>query len=102
MADLPIACTLSPSALKARQQGLLNALVRSATERSELPDGYRLRFVADDNVLADLARAVDAERRCCRFLRFSVAVEPDEGPITLELTGPPGAREFLTALFEQP
>jgi hypothetical protein len=40
MADLPIACTLSPSALKARRQGLLSALLRNASECAELPDGY--------------------------------------------------------------
>ena len=41
---------------------------------------------------------IDAERRCCRFLRFSVLVEADAGPIVVEITGPPGTREFLEAL----
>jgi hypothetical protein len=47
-----------------------------------------------------IGRAVDAERRCCRVLRFAIVVEPDEGPIVLELTGPPGTREFVAALLE--
>ena len=45
-----------------------------------------------------IAQAIDAERQCCRFVRFTLTVEPDEGPITLDLTGPPGSREFLSAL----
>ena len=29
-----------------------------------------------------------------------VTVEPDGGPIFVELTGPPGTREFILALFD--
>jgi hypothetical protein len=46
-----------------------------------------------------IAHAIDAERRCCRFLRFDLTVEPDAGPVVLDLTGPPGTREFIAALF---
>jgi len=55
----------------------------------------RLRFAPDDQILGDVARAVDPERQCCRFLSFTITVDPDSGPITLDLDWPPG----LTALF---
>jgi hypothetical protein len=100
MTDLPIACTLGPAALEARRQGLLADLVGRANQRLELPDGYRLRFAPSEHTLGAIARMVEAERHCCRFLRFTLTVEPDEGPITVDLTGPPGTREFLSALFE--
>jgi hypothetical protein len=100
MADLPVACTLSPSALKARRENLLKALLQRANERRELPDGYRLRFAAEGDVISVIARAVETERQCCRFLRFAVTVEPDDGPISLDLTGPTGTREFLAAMFD--
>jgi hypothetical protein len=29
-----------------------------------------------------------------------ITVDPDEGPLTLDLTGPQGAREFVAALLE--
>jgi hypothetical protein len=99
MADLPIACTLSPEALKARRQNLLDALVGRSTGRSDLPDGLRLHFAADAEILGEIARTVDAERQCCRFLSFAITVTPDGGPITLDLTGPAGTREFLAAMF---
>ncbi len=99
MSELPVACTLSPAALKARREGLLADLVRRADHNEELADGYRLRFTAADGTLGLIARAIDAERQCCRFLRFQVTVEPAEGPILLELTGPEGTRDFLTALI---
>jgi hypothetical protein len=43
---------------------------------------------------------VEAERHCCRFLRFTITVEPDGGPLNLDLTGPQGTREFVVALLE--
>jgi hypothetical protein len=102
MADLPIACALDPEALKTRREGLLTRLVRRATERQELPDGVRLRFTADSGLLGDIAEVVNAERLCCRFLRFTISVRPDEGPITLDLTGPLGTREFIGAILDVP
>jgi hypothetical protein len=100
--DLPVACTLSPAALKARREGLLNDLVGRAEERLEVTGGYRLSFAAGNDILLAIARTVDAERQCCRFLRFTVTVEPDGGPILVDLTGPPGTREFLAAMLGEP
>jgi hypothetical protein len=95
--ELPIACTLSPAALKARREQLLPGLLARADERIDLPEGVRIRFDAPD-ALAVIVRAIDLEQQCCRFLRFSVTIEPDGGPVWLEMTGPPGTREFIDAL----
>ena len=100
MTNLPIACTLTPAAVRARREGLLSELLRRAIAHQELQDGHRLQFTAEEDALFLIARAVDAERQCCRFLRFCLTVEPDGGPISLELTGPTGTREFVSALLE--
>lgn len=100
MADLPIICTLTPKALEARRKGLLSELLRRSISHEHFPEGLRLRFAPSRETLSNMARAVDAERHCCRFLRFTITVEPDEGPVTLALTGPQGAREFVAALLE--
>jgi hypothetical protein len=100
MTHLPIVCTLTPAAIRARREGSLSELLRRAAAHAELPDGHRLQFAADEDALGTIARAVSAERQCCRFLRFQITVEPDGGPISLELTGPSGTREFLSALLE--
>ena len=99
MTDLPIACTLTPDALRDRRQGLLADLARRA-EHQPLADGLRLKFAASTETLSAIMQTIDAERQCCRFLRFSITIEPDGGPISVELTGPPGTREFLNSLFE--
>jgi hypothetical protein len=100
MADLPILCSLTPQALEARKQGLLTALLHRSIGQESLGEGLRLRFDASSETLSNLVRAVDAERHCCRFLRFTITVEPDEGAVILDLTGPPGTREFVAALLE--
>jgi hypothetical protein len=99
--DLPIVCTLDPATLKTRRDGLLHELVRRAEHREARTDGYRLRFAPSPEALTLIGRTINAERLCCRFLRFTLTVEPDEGPILLDLTGPAGTREFLSALFDE-
>ena len=101
MSNLPVACTLSPAALEARRSGLLADLLRRAEGRDELPEGYRLRFAATEDILPAIARTVDAERHCCRFLSFTITVQPDGGPIWLDAQGPTGTREFLSAMFDE-
>ena len=95
MPDLPVACTLDPATLKTRREGLLRELLRRAEHGEAGVDGYRLRFAPSEDALTLIASAISAERLCCRFLRFTLTVEPDEGPIHLDLTGPPGTREFF-------
>jgi hypothetical protein len=100
MADLPIFCTLTPAALEARKQGLLSTLLKRSAGRELLPEGLRLRFEPSSEMLSRVVGAVDAERQCCRFLRFTITVEPDGEGVILDLTGPPGTREFVAALLE--
>ena len=100
MADQPIFCRLTPEALDARKRDLLSALVDRSVGRELLTDGVRLRFEASEETLSSIVQAVEAERHCCRFLRFTITVEPNDGAMLLELTGPPGSREFVAALLE--
>ena len=101
MEDKPIVCTLTPELFRVRREGVLSDLVRRADGRDAIADGIRFRFPATSDALATLARVIEAERQCCRFLRFSITVEPDGGPIYFDLTGPAGTREFLNGLLAE-
>jgi hypothetical protein len=46
-------------------------------------------------------KTIDAERQCCRFLKFVLTTEPDGGDVWLEVTGPDGTREFLSTLLNK-
>jgi hypothetical protein len=100
MTDLPIMCTLSPDALKARKDGLLARVAAMSIRTTKLAEGYRLEFSSESEALPVIAEMIDAERQCCRFLRFAVVLEANLGPVSLELTGPAGTRAFLEALLE--
>ena len=100
MAESPIVCTLSPEALNARKQQLLARVAAVSKQTVKIESGYRFEFVAARDTLSLIAHMIDAERQCCQFLRFNLIVEPNSGPISLELTGPSGTQQFLDALLE--
>lgn len=68
-----------------------------AAEVAELPDGYEVRFDGDGPGLSEIVGLVERERACCRFLRFSLDLEPDAGPVRLRITGPGETKAFLAA-----
>jgi hypothetical protein len=89
---------LQPGELSARAMQMLPGIAALAVRRLKIECGYRLEFAEGKPSLNEIAAMVEAERRCCRFLRFQLTAAPDEGPVTLELTGPPGTQEFLADL----
>ena len=95
MTHLPVACTLSQPDLARRRAGLFADLARRRQEARWLSEGVALRYSSEQGTLALLAEFIQLERQCCPLLRFQLTVEPGGGPIWLELTGPPGTREFL-------
>lgn len=96
MNEIPIACSLTSAELDQRRE-VLAALRARCTDVQPVENGLQLRFDAAPGVLADIARVIDLERQCCRFLRFQLDVHPDGGPVLLELTGPEGTADFLGA-----
>ena len=94
-------CSLTPEAIEAGRAGLLPGLAERATALEPLADGYRLTFDASGDTLQHIAKVVDAERQCCRWLRFDLVVPPSGAAMTLTLSGTAGASEFLAALFER-
>ena len=95
----PIACSLSVDEVRARDAELLPGLVRKAEAIEMREDGCDLRFRAAGGVLAAIAKVIDAERQCCRFLTFELTVEPAEGPIRLRVSGPPGTGALLSSFI---
>lgn len=96
---LPIVCDLTPAELQSRATSLLPGLVQRATQRVPTNNGYRWTFAPATGLLEELAQVITAERKCCRFLRFTVEAEPAVGPIRLEVTGPVGTMQFLDQLL---
>lgn len=99
---MPIACTLSSGELARRQADLRSGVLAEAAAVEPLPNGLRWRFASSSEIVTRLARVIEIERRCCRFLRFSLQTEPDLGLVTMDVTGPEGARDFLETWLDTP
>lgn len=97
--QLPIACALSDAAFRERREVLLKTVVSAVVEKQELTDGFAYCFPPQTRWIAELAQFIAFERECCPFLQFALRVEPEGGPIWLELTGPQGTKEFLQSVF---
>lgn len=99
--QLPIACTLGPAAFRAQRADTIAGLLERAASRETLPDGLRIRFEARSETLADVARTIELERQCCRFLTFQVTVLAADAGIVVDVTGPPGTGEFLASMIAE-
>ena len=98
MSEPPLACRLNDGELDRQRQALLPGLVERAGECVPIDEGFKWRFTETQDLLPAVAEVVEAERGCCPFLRFVVACEPEQGPVTLEVSGPPGTQQFLRSL----
>ena len=98
--NLPIACSLTLDEFVAMRAGLLPGLLTRANVHESIPGGFRWRFEPTLDMAKEIGAVIDAEHRCCPFLRFLLIVEPGDGPVWLEVTGPDGTRNFLKTLLE--
>ena len=93
--NLPIACTLSESELEQRRREVLQRVRDAVSSVEELEHGFIYKFTAAPGRIDELGNLIALEHACCPFLRFSLTIEPGDGAISLELTGPIGTKEFL-------
>ena len=93
----PIMCTLPPDAMPARRDEW-NALLGQVRTRSGSPAG-RIRLGFDEAIdIAELARVVALEQRCCGFFSFALTI--DARGVSLEIDAPEAASEFVRDLLE--
>ncbi len=93
----PLACNLN--ALTAAERKEHSALSRRVVSSFSAPEGTAdgWAFSLPVEMLGDLAKWIDGERKCCPFLRFAIVVEPTGKTARLTLSGREGVKEFLTA-----
>ncbi len=99
--ELPIACTLSDAQLRLREATLLAQFIAEATVFEELEEGYGFRIPGGTKQLELVLELMSAERECCRFLAFNLYAAPDRGPLSLQISGPTGTKEFLKSLLKR-
>jgi hypothetical protein len=98
--EIPIACRLTSAELQKRRSEVLQHIIAAITKVTETKEGFVYQFSSAPNQLAELGNLIELEHQCCPFLTFRLTVEPGDGPASLELSGPPGTKDFLTTLFQ--
>ena len=92
-----LACALTSPELRERKRTVLASLKEQTRERLELENGYAFTFSGTDLLLDELIDFIKTERACCPFFTFDLSIRGDKSEARLELTGPPGAKEFITS-----
>jgi hypothetical protein len=69
-----IPCLLSELDYAIRSEELAGGLFTPVEEVVELPESYAYRFAGADSPLESMLEFIAAERRCCPFLSFEIAL----------------------------
>jgi hypothetical protein len=95
--DEAIACTLDRAELIERGRLVAALAARGLVRHARTQDLVELYFMRDVDVRRDLEAFIELERRCCPFLRFTLA--EDGGEVLLRVAAPAGAGAVLDALY---
>jgi hypothetical protein len=96
--DLDIACGLSATERVERGQEFAS-LFAGAEEVAELVDGYALKFPNRDAWIMRAVEMIIAERKCCSFFAFTLALEANGGPVWLHVVGPGEVKTLIWELM---
>jgi len=78
---------------RARRAWLLECVRRHARAVEPTETGFRIELTIDERDCEALVELAGLERRCCPFLTLDLVLEDDR--VLLQLSGPPGVKEFL-------
>jgi hypothetical protein len=92
-----LSCKLATPELRNRKETVLAGLKAQLVEKKELRNGYAFKFPGTDKMVDELTEFIKTERECCDFFTFGISVSGDKSEAWLELTGPVGAKNFITS-----
>ena len=95
-----LTCKLTTPELRKRKETVIASLKKQMLQKKELKNGYAYGFVGTDKMLDELAEFVKTERTCCDFFVFNLSISGDKSEAWLEITGPKGAKSFITTELE--
>lgn len=90
-----LACELSDEAQIERREQLATTVFEEIEDIEEHETGYAFTLPGTTEALEAVLAFIATERECCPFLRFELDVAPDNGPITLRLSGPDGVKDLI-------
>ncbi len=99
MVQFSISYPFTKEAAESMREPLLAVVLDSIRSVQELDDGYMLNFGREPKVISQVAQLLQVERVINPFIRMSLVMESNDGPVKLELSGPAGTKDFLFSDF---
>lgn len=90
---------LTKEEVQERRNELLPIVLDTIRRVDEVEEGYVLVFESDDKEAALVSEWMLMERICNPFLRFQLSFESNNGPVSLQLSGRSGTKDFLQSEF---
>jgi len=87
---------------RAEHKRLTDKLIAARKEIVETEKGYEFQFDPSTVSLAELAKWVAAESKCCPFFDFHIDLERAGDLLCLRLTGEDGIKPFVRTEFQVP
>jgi len=87
-------------AQRADHKQLTDKLIAVRKEIVEMNNGYEFQFNPSNVSVAELARWVVAEGKCCPFFDFHIDLEREGSLLCLRLTGDDGIKAFIRTEFQ--
>ena len=84
---------------RARYNVLREQLAAAVQQIAELPDGYAFRLHGERISIVELAEWVSYERKCCPFFELTIEAPKENAPISLNVIGSAGIKDFIRAEF---
>jgi MerR family copper efflux transcriptional regulator len=94
---VPLACALTPAALRGQARRWARLTGRDLTGRTETADGLRLRFRPEGE--AELRALAAAESACCPWASWTVTASP--GEVMLDVRATAEGAAVLHEMFRQ-
>lgn len=95
-----IVCKLTSPELRKRKETVIADLKKLIIQKEELENGYAYKFPGTDQILDTLMEFVKAERACCNFFTYHLAISGDKKEVWLQLTGSDKAKDFIVSELE--
>ena len=90
-----LACKLTTPEFQKRKATIIAGLRSRLTGTEEITNGFNFAMAATDEAIEAVSHFVKTERQCCEFFSYRVSIPSGSPNLHLELTGPPGAKEFI-------
>lgn len=103
VSNLPenMACKLTGPELHQRKAALQQEVFAHVIRTEEVEEGYVFYFPDEDDFLIKLVDYMLAEKKCCPFFGYQLAIEPNGAGANIKVLASPDAKAMIKTMIEE-